>query len=134
MPTVGFGFWGVLVWIAISSISPLRALAYERFIILHALSAAGFLYLMALHFSRAHRQLVTPSAAILALDTIARLGCLLYQSARWPPCRCCSGARVGYNTLVRDDGPDITMLTITGVHFPWHPGQHILVWMPRLWL
>lgn len=136
MPMVGIGMiaWGVLVWIFISSILPLRRLAYEFFILQHVASAAAFLYLLMRHLKHLplhNKQFVLWCIAIFALDATTRVCCMLYQSFKWAPRASFSGPRVGYETDIQAPCEDITMLTIKGVRFSWQPGQHILVWMPR---
>lgn len=136
MPMVGVGMlaWGVLAWISLSSMLPIRKLGYEFFIFQHIVSAIAFLYLLTQHLKHLpyyNKQLVVWCIAIFALDASTRVLSMLYQSLKWRSRASFTGPRIGYEAEIHATCDDITIITIKGVSFSWKPGQHILVWMPK---
>ncbi len=133
----------ILLWIGISSLVPIRRWSYETFVLQHRVFAVLFLAFLYWHLPRYHRTLAVVSFAVLAWNAITSwvaffvLPVLRRQYGRAkercssPSCR--SRWRVTSEAALAAVGDGITVLQIKDVHFPWQAGQHVLVWVPRLW-
>ncbi|KAI1644055.1 ferric reductase like transmembrane component-domain-containing protein [Daldinia loculata] len=134
MVKYGFGAWGVLLWMNITSFKPLRSIAYEVFVIQHILAAVIFLWLVYVHVPVSARYNVWFAVAALCFDRVFRLGLLFWQNIKLRPNRsCCQGGQlVGHKTQLSPVGESIMVLTIKDVHFKWKAGQHLYLWLPRV--
>ncbi|KAK7987315.1 hypothetical protein PG989_007630 [Apiospora arundinis] len=136
MPMVKFGLgaWGILLWMVLTSLRPIRALAYEVFVVQHVIAAIFFLWVIYLHVPASARYNVWFAIAALCLDRVVRLGMLLWQNIKFKPnpSRCKGGQKLGHNTQIAAVGDSITVLTIKDVHFKWRAGQHLYLWLPRV--
>ncbi|KAK8048125.1 hypothetical protein PG994_009855 [Apiospora phragmitis] len=137
MPMVKFGLgaWGLLLWMVLTSLRPVRALAYEVFVVQHVVAAIFFLWVVYLHVPASARYNVWFAIAALSFDRAFRLGMLLWQNIKFSrpnPSRCKGGQRLGHNTQITAVGDSITVLTIKDVHFRWRAGQHLYLWLPRV--
>ncbi|KAH0548094.1 hypothetical protein GP486_008172, partial [Trichoglossum hirsutum] len=135
MPMVkyGIGAWAVLVWTFLSSLSPIRRLAYEVFVLQHLAMAGVFLWLLWVHVPDYARYNVWFAIGAISLDWIIRGALLVYRNILVR--RTCSGMqRIGYCAELRTRGKDISTVTIRGVPLGWRPGQHLYLWIPRLGL
>ncbi|KAI9893218.1 MAG: hypothetical protein M1814_000345 [Vezdaea aestivalis] len=68
----GLGAWGVLFWIVLSSLSPIRGLSYEVFVVQHLISFAGFLAAVYLHIPAAMRLWIWIPVGLFAFDRLCR--------------------------------------------------------------
>jgi NAD(P)H-flavin reductase len=138
MPMVkyGLGAWAVLVWTFFTSLSPLRRMAYEFFVLQHIASAGVFLWLLYIHVPYYATYNIWFAIAAISFDRVLRLCFLFYQNFRiWPFGAFSNGMRrVGHHAEVKAMSSDITILTIKDARISWKPGQHIYVWLPRLGL
>lgn len=138
MPIVkyGLGAWAVLVWTFFTSLSPLRRMAYELFVLQHIASAGVFLWLLYLHVPSYAVYNIWFAIAAISSDWVLRLCLLLYQNLRLQPFGVLGNGmkRVGHHAEVQAMSSDITVLTIKDARISWKPGQHIYVWLPRLGL
>ncbi|KAK3368620.1 hypothetical protein B0H63DRAFT_78602 [Podospora didyma] len=138
MPMVkyGLGAWAILLWTLISSLLPLRRLAYEFFVLQHIVSAVLFLWVVYVHIPESARYNIWFAIAALSFDRVARAVLLVWQNIKFSPnrSRCKGGQRIGHNAQVRAVGDAITVVTIKDVHFKWRAGQHLYLWMPRVGL
>ena len=135
MPMVkyGLGLWGVLAWMNVTSLLPLRRLCYEFFVLQHLVSAIIFLWLLSVHVPAYAAYNLWMAVAFLLLGRLIR-GCILvYRNVmieKGPSDSTKSRPAVGYSAGLRPMPGDITVLTIRGVSFSWKAGQHILIWCP----
>ncbi|KAI1768925.1 FAD-binding domain-containing protein [Hypoxylon sp. FL1150] len=136
MPMVkyGFGAWGILLWMTITSFKPFRSMAYELFVIQHILAAIIFLWVVYVHVPKSARYNVWFAIAALCFDRAFRLGLLFWHNIKLRPNRsCCEGGQwIGHQTQLSPVGESMTVLTIKDVHFKWKPGQHLYLWMPSV--
>lgn len=136
MPMVkyGFGAWGILLWMMITSFKPFRSMAYELFVIQHIIAAIVFLWVIYVHVPRSARYNVWLSIAALCFDRAFRLGLLFWHNIKLRPNRsCCEGGQwIGHQTQLSPVGESMTVLTIKDIHFKWKPGQHLYLWMPTV--
>ncbi|KAI0538998.1 ferric reductase like transmembrane component-domain-containing protein [Xylaria digitata] len=130
----GFGAWGILLWMTITSFKPFRSMAYEFFIIQHILAAVIFLYVVYVHIPVAARYNVWFAVAAISFDRACRLVLLVWQNVKFEPKKTCcrSGHRFGHQTQLTAVGNSITVLTLSNVHFEWSAGQHLYIWIPRI--
>ncbi|KFG84708.1 putative ferric reductase [Metarhizium anisopliae] len=138
MPLVryGLGAWGVLLFNVVVGFVPIRRMVYEIWLIQHVLSSVAMLALLGFHIPADARYLLWMSVSFLAFDRAARGALTAWQNTRWKPSTsaCEEMRRLGHNMSSRAIGDSITVLTIKDVHFKWHAGQHIYLWIPRLGL
>ncbi|OAA50341.1 Flavoprotein transmembrane component [Metarhizium rileyi] len=138
MPLVryGLGAWGVLLFNVVVGFVPVRRMLYEIWLIQHVLSSVTMLVLLSYHIPAQAQYLLWMSVSFLAFDRAARWALTAWQNTRWKPNKsACQGMRrIGHTISARAVGDSITVLTIKDVHFKWHPGQHIYLWIPRLGL
>ncbi|KAG6025931.1 hypothetical protein E4U41_001402 [Claviceps citrina] len=138
MPMVkyGMGAWGILLFNVLVGFLPVRRMVYEIWLVQHILSSVAMLVLLSYHIPANARYLLWMSVSLLAFDRTARWALTGWQNTRWKVDRsACSGMkRLGHKISARAVGDSITVLTIKDVHFRWHPGQHIYLWIPRLGL
>lgn len=137
MPMVKFGLgaWAILLWMVLTSLRPLRSLAYEVFVVQHVVAAIFFLWVVYIHVPASARYNVWFAIAALCFDRAFRLGMLVWQNVKFrtpSPSRCRGGQRFGHQTQMAAVGDAITVLTIKDVHFRWRAGQHLYLWLPRV--
>ncbi|KAI1101544.1 ferric reductase like transmembrane component-domain-containing protein [Jackrogersella minutella] len=136
MPMVrwGFGAWGILLWMTITSFKPFRTMAYEFFVIQHILAAILFLWVVYVHVPKYAKYNVWLAIAAICFDRVFRIGLLCWQNIKLRPNRsCCEGGQwFGHQTQLSPIGGSTTVLTIKDVHFKWSAGQHLYLWLPRV--
>jgi NAD(P)H-flavin reductase len=135
MPMVkyGLGAWGILVWTFLSSLSPLRRLAYEFFVLQHIAAAGVFLWLLYVHAPAYARYNIWFAIVAISFDWILRFCQLIYQNVRIRAAKSCNGGqRIGHQVELQASSDGITVVTIKDVHLSWKPGQHLYLWLPRL--
>lgn len=136
MPSIKYGIaaWGVLLWSLVASFAPLRRLGYEFFVIQHIASAVVFLWLLYEHIPTVAQYNVWFAIAAICFDRVFRAGLLVWQNVKFLPNRskCNGGQRIGHYAQLRAVGDSITVVTIKDVHFHWHAGQHLYLWIPAL--
>lgn len=136
MPLVryGLGAWGVLLLNVVVGFVPIRRMVYEVWLIQHILSSITMLVLLCYHIPADAMYLLWMSVSFLAIDRAARWALAAWQNTRLKPNKSsCQGMkRLGHNISARAVGDSVTVLTIKDVHFKWHAGQHIYLWVPRL--
>lgn len=136
MPLVryGLGAWGVLLFNVVVGFLPIRRVAYEIWLIQHILSSIAMLVLLYKHIPSDAMYLLWMAISFLVLDRAARWALVLWQNTRLMPNKsACEGMKhLGHNISARAVGDSITVITIKDVHFKWHAGQHIYLWVPRL--
>lgn len=130
----GFGAWGILLWLTVTGMLPLRRLAYELWVAQHVVASVVMLWLMWKHIPANARWLLWMSVAFLAADRAARWALLVWQNTRIRPRRsgCQAQKRVGHRVIVKPAGPQTSLVTIKDVHFTWRAGQHVYLWLPRV--
>lgn len=127
MVSYGLGAWAVLVWIFLTSLYPVRSMAYELFVLQHIASGSVLLWLLWKHVPAYAMYNVWFAIAALSFDWVYRGALLCFRNI---------GIRmkvIGYDAEVSTRGEDITIITINSkIPFSWSAGQHIYLWIPRL--
>ncbi|KAH8650810.1 hypothetical protein BGZ60DRAFT_497958 [Tricladium varicosporioides] len=127
MVTYGLGGWAILVWTFLTSLHPIRRMAYELFVLQHIASATVFLWLLWKHVPEYAMYNVWFAIAALSFDCIYR-GVLLCLRNIHTKLR-----RIGYEAEFSSRGKDITVITIDSTaSFTCSAGQHVYLWIPRL--
>lgn len=137
MPMVkyGIGAWSILVWTFITSLSPLRSMAYEVFVLQHIAAAGVFLWVLWVHVPSYASYNVWFAIGAVSFDWILRVLLAVYRNVRVRRVDSRNGSKViGYQIEVRAVGSDITVVTIKDVRLSWKSGQHLYLWIPRLGL
>ncbi|OAQ94006.1 metalloreductase [Purpureocillium lilacinum] len=137
MPLVryGLGAWGVLLWSVVVGFLPIRRLAYEVWLLQHIVSSVVMLWLLYKHIPATAQYLLWMSISFLVFDRAARWLLLFWQNTRWgrlSTSSCQGMKRIGHGVSLRAMGDSVTAVTIKDVHFQWHAGQHVYLWIPRL--
>jgi NAD(P)H-flavin reductase len=133
----GQGAWAILVWTFVTSLSPLRSLAHEIFVLQHIAAAAVFLWLLWVHVPSYANYNVWFAIGAISFDWVLRLLLAVYRNVRIRVRRrnsCNSKQFIGHQIDLRAVGSDITVVTIKDVHMLWKAGQHLYLWIPRLGL
>ncbi|EWC46036.1 hypothetical protein DRE_04829 [Drechslerella stenobrocha 248] len=137
MPMVryGFGGFGVLAWITISSIAPARWFAYELFYLNHLASVGALLWCLYMHVPKSAVYNVWLGIAFVAFDRILRAIMLLYNNIQYSPKP--SGKyslQFGHTAEIEilDKREHLTRVIIKDVKMKWRAGQHIYLSVPSL--
>lgn len=135
MPMVkyGLGGWAILVWVFLSSLSPLRQVAYEFFVLQHIVAAVAFLWVLYIHVPTYARYNVWLAIAAICFDRFVRLFLLLFNNIRPRVTNTCNSfRRIGHEVRLEAISNQITVITLKDVHLSWKAGQHIYLWLPWL--
>jgi NAD(P)H-flavin reductase len=135
MPMVkyGLGGWAILVWTFLSSLSPLRRMAYEVFVLQHIAAAVVFLWLLYVHVPAYARYNVWFAIAAICFDRFVRTALLVLNNIRLRVTNTCNRSqRIGHEVKLEAINNEITIITIKDVHLSWKAGQHIYLWLPWL--
>ncbi|KAF3940023.1 hypothetical protein ABW19_dt0205875 [Dactylella cylindrospora] len=140
MPMVryGFGAFGVLAWITITSIAPIRWFAYEIFYINHLASIGALLWCLYMHVPTSAIYNVWLGIAFIAFDRVLRAGVFLWNNIQRPAPDATAkpkyGLKFGHTAEVEilDRKEHLTRVVIKDVKMKWRAGQHIYLNIPAL--
>lgn len=135
MPVVKYGLaaWGILVWTFLTSLSPMRRLAYEFFVLQHIVSSAVFLWAIYVHVPSYARYNIWFAIGALLLDRAVRTVLLLIRNIRLRRAKGCGATqKIGHPVELQASCSEIVVITIKDVHLSWKAGQHMYLWLPRL--
>ncbi|KAK6532630.1 hypothetical protein TWF281_006811 [Arthrobotrys megalospora] len=137
MPMVryGFGGFGVLGWIMLTSLAPARWFAYELFYLNHLASVGALLWCLYMHVPQSAMYNVYLGIAFVAFDRLLRALLLLYNNIHTP-----STAKSTYSLNfghtaeidILDRKENLTRVIIKDVKMKWRAGQHIYLSIPTL--
>jgi NAD(P)H-flavin reductase len=123
----GLAAWCVLVWINISSSTPIRAWNYELFVVQHVASFAVFTGFVYIHAPPQLQGYVWAAVAIFFFDRVFRALRFLYANiSLFHP----SAKREGLFACKAEFMPlphDTTRITIRNPPISWTPGQHVFL-------
>ncbi|KAB8296106.1 hypothetical protein EYC80_008903 [Monilinia laxa] len=136
MPMVkyGMGAWGLLLWTFLSSLSPLRRMAYEVFVLQHIACAGVFLWLLYIHVPEYARYNLWFAVVAISFDWVFRGVLLVVKNfrVRVVGAACRGVQRIGHQAELQALSDDITIISIKDAPFTWQAGQHMYLWLPRL--
>lgn len=130
MPMVkyGIGAWAILTWTFVSSLTPLRRLAYEFFVLQHLAAAVLLLWILYVHVPYYAQYHVWFAIAVLSLDFVIKGALTVYCNLSWGN----SSTIFGHSVELVSSTSDWTEIKIKNVHFKWAPGQYVYLWLPFL--
>jgi NAD(P)H-flavin reductase len=134
MPIIkyGMGAGGVLLWMNLSGLSPLRRAWYELFVVQHLVSIAVFLWLLHVHVPSYAMLYIWMAIGFVAFDRVARLVFLAARNVRLFTKQSGKGRRFGYEAEIYPMPGRVTRVVLKDVDFKWTPGQHLHLNIPRL--
>jgi hypothetical protein len=141
MPMVkyGFGAWGILLWTTLSSLTPIRRLSYEIFVLQHIAAAAVLLWLLWAHVPAYAMYNIWFSIAVISFDKIFLWGWTAWNNFSLPkPSKAGSELApgktkiIGHHAAIRVIDNEYTEVLIHDVKFSWSAGQHIYLRLPTL--
>lgn len=138
MPMIkyGFGAWGVIGWMVLSSFGFFRAAGYEFFVFQHLASAGVLLWLLYIHVPSYAAYNIWLAIGFVALDRGGRLiwiiGRNLHLLARIRKPFGNGRHSLGYMAHVTSLSGGFLAVTIEDIDFSWKPGQHIYISMPSI--
>ncbi|KZM18801.1 ferric-chelate reductase Frp1 [Ascochyta rabiei] len=123
----GLAAWCVLVWINLSSTTPIRGWNYELFVVQHVASFALFIGFVYIHAPPELKGYVWAAVALFFFDRIFRALRVVYANLSiFHPSR----TRDGLWTCKAEFTPlshDTTRITVTNPPISWCPGQHVFL-------
>jgi len=137
MPMVkyGIGAWFVLVWTFLSSLTPIRRLSYEFFVLQHLAAAAVFLWLLWVHVPSYAQYNIWFAVAAVAFDRVFLFCWSSWENVRLRPTRSTAGTKtkiIGHHAKLRAIDDHTSEVLIKDVSFKWKPGQHIYLRLPTM--
>lgn len=124
--------WCVLVWIVVSSMTPIRGWNYEFFVVQHLLSFVAFITMVYLHTPAEDHVWIWISVGLFLFDRLVRLLSVLHNSlAIFHP-----GNRAGNvwacQATFTPLSHDTTRITIKDPPLKWRAGQHVFITCPSI--
>ncbi len=124
----GFAAWCILTFIVVTSVTPMRKLSYEIFVISHLITFAGFIAAVWLHVPDEVKVWVWLPIAFFALDRLLRTRRILYLNLTsfhfWKRKTNGFWANSASFTALPDG---VTRISIDKPVFMWKPGQHVFL-------
>jgi len=124
MVQYGFGAWGVVTWMVLSSFGFFRQLGYEFFVLQHIVAAFVLLWLVHMHVPSYAAYNVWMAVGFVVFDWTARGVMVLLRNS--------SRSILGYDAHLEPIPAGLTKLTIKDVRFSWSAGQHIYIYAPAV--
>ncbi|KAI9768955.1 MAG: hypothetical protein M1840_004551 [Geoglossum simile] len=127
----GLGAGVVLLWIVLSSVSPIRGWNYEVFVIQHLLSFAALLVMIYLHVPQEVRVWIWIPVGLFFLDRLLRLAVVLFNNfSLFHPRRRRDGKCSGVWACKAEFVPlshNTTRVIIANPPINWEAGQHVFL-------
>ncbi|KAI8934762.1 hypothetical protein NX059_008450 [Plenodomus lindquistii] len=127
----GLAAWCTLLWIVISSMTPIRGWCYEVFVIQHIISFALFLAFVYIHTPVDMHVYIWIPVALFAFDRVFRLLRLVYANVSlFHPSLKNQGQSEGLLTCQAEFTPlphDTTRIVVRNPPIGWTPGQHVFL-------
>ncbi|KAL5122040.1 ferric-chelate reductase Frp1 [Pleosporales sp. CAS-2024a] len=146
----GIATYTMLLWIAISSILPLRTWSYRVFYLNHYMSTIAFLVIVFQHVPISARPPIYLASGILALDKLLvaylftrKNVSIVPRSPRFARSRSGRTVVAGYPVRMTTPSASIsslppqsmgtsTVIRVANLPFTWKPGQHVRLYIPAL--
>jgi NAD(P)H-flavin reductase len=137
MPMVkyGMGAWFVLLWTFISSLTPIRRLSYEVFVLQHLAAACVFLWLIYVHVPAYAQYNVWWAIAAIVFDKLFLLCWTLWANVSIRSAKGSAGRtpkKIGHHAELRALDDETTEVIVKDIGFSWYPGQHIYLRLPSV--
>lgn len=139
MPMVkyGMGAWFVLVWTFLSSLTPVRRLSYEFFVLQHLAAAAVFLWLLWVHVPTYAQYNIWFAIAAVAFDRVFLFCWSSWENVRLRSTRSDTGTKatlIGHHAELRACDDWTSEVIVKDIRFTWEPGQHVYLRLPTVGL
>jgi NAD(P)H-flavin reductase len=135
MPMVkyGMGAWAILLWTFLSSLTPIRSLSYEIFVLQHLAAAAVFLWLLWVHVPQYAMYNIWFAIAAVSFDKIF-MACWTAWANISVPTKGKSGSAqvIGHQAEIRTLNNEMSEVIVHDVKFRWAAGQHIYLRIPSI--
>ncbi|KAF2499439.1 hypothetical protein BU16DRAFT_271123 [Lophium mytilinum] len=123
--------WAVLLWMVVSSMTPIRGLYYEVFVIQHLASFAVFLYFVYKHTPAEVHVYIWIPIGVFVFDRVTRGSSVIYTNlSLFHPKQRKAGQMSGLWACKAEFTPlahDTTRITINNPPISWSPGQHVFL-------
>lgn len=123
--------WAILLWITFSSMTPIRELSYELFVVQHIISFAGFIGMVYLHVPAEVRQWIWICVGLFFFDRLLRGLFYVHNNLSvLHPSQKRDGTMGKFWGLTAEFTPlsnNITRVTIHNPPVSWAPGQHVFL-------
>jgi len=123
--------WAVLVWIVISSMTPIRGWNYEFFVVQHIISFAAFIGVVYLHTPAEVHIYLWICVGLFFFDRLLRAGIYMYSNLslfhKTPTDASEKHPVWGCNAEFTPVTGDVTRITIRNPPRSWQPGQHVFL-------
>ncbi|CAE7025409.1 hypothetical protein CFE70_003607 [Pyrenophora teres f. teres 0-1] len=123
----GLVAWCTLVWIVFSSMTPIRGLSYEFFVVQHIVSSAVFLAFVHLHTPADMNGYIWAPVAIFFLDRVIRglrllyINISLFHSKKQSQAKGLLACKAEFTPLPHNT----TRIVVRNPPISWTPGQHV---------
>lgn len=125
----GLAAWCTLLWIVLSSMTPIRGWSYEIFVVQHIISFAVFLAFVYIHTPVEMNGYVWAPVAIFLFDRVFRALRLLYINLSiFHPSQRKQGQMKGFLACKAEFTPlphNTTRIVVRNPPISWTPGQHV---------
>ncbi|KAH7336144.1 metalloreductase [Rhexocercosporidium sp. MPI-PUGE-AT-0058] len=121
----GIAAGGVLLWIILSSVAPIRGLSYEIFVVQHILSWLGLVTATYLHIPAENQKWLWIPLAFWAFDRLARAGYLFYTNLAL--FHQTSSGFLSCKATFEPLDDSHTRVTICDPPVKWEAGQHLFL-------
>ena len=127
----GIAAWSVLVWIVFSSMTPIRGLCYEIFVVQHLISFAVFIGFVYIHTPAECHNYIWVPVALFFFDRVVRGLRVLYANLSiFHPKQRKAGQMSGIWACKAEFTPlphNTTRVVIQNPPISWTPGQHVFL-------
>jgi NAD(P)H-flavin reductase len=137
MPMVkyGMGAWFILLWTFLSSLTPIRRLSYEIFVLQHLAAAAVFLWLLWVHVPAYATYNIWFAIATISFDKIFLFCWSSWENVRIRPIKETTEVKpkiIGHHAELRALDDETSEIIVKDVSFKWIPGQHVYLRLPTV--
>lgn len=127
MTKYGVVAWALLVWVTLSSMTPIRGWSYEFFVAQHLLSFAAFISMVYVHTPPEVHVWIWIPVGLFFFDRIARTASILYNSLSIFHQRNRGGGLWACKAVFTPMSQNITRITIVSPPIKWKAGQHVFL-------
>lgn len=127
----GVAAWAILLWITFSSMTPIRGLCYEFFVVQHIISFAAFIGMVYVHTPTEVHVYIWICVGLFFADRLARGFYYMYNNlSLLHPEQRQNGSMGKLWSMTAEFSPlsgNTTRITICNPPISWRPGQHVFL-------
>lgn len=124
--------WAVLVWIVVSSMTPIRGWNYEFFVAQHLVSFVAFMAMVYLHTPAEVHVWIWIPVGLFFFDRLIRLLSVLHNSLAILHPRLRAGSIWACKATFTPLSHDTTRITVLDPPLKWRAGQHVFITCPSI--